>query len=344
MRMMMMVDRRVGSPASLAVLSVGRAPIHAARTIHPIEGPQTVLDGPAWREAARLSRERVLRLLGGSLDVDGQHPIYNFIFTYYSFDPKLLLRYSPGIGVRLTGIGVKEKELWTGRGFASARGGSGYMDPKLCKASMRRTCRRAAEVMRRTMTRPPHLNCYGLHEWAMLYQPAGSRCGLSRYQSLPLRVSQEALNTVVESVPIACTHFDAYRFFTKPAVPLNTIRPVPSRETQLLLEQPGCVHASMDLFRYSLKLWPWLPSELLADSLEVALASRALDMRASPYDVSQWDGKGFDLQPVCVETPEGRRVYQQEQSRLATRAQSVRSELLRTFEETIAVWDEDDDQ
>ena len=78
------------------------------------------------------------------------------------------------------------------------------------------------------------------------------------------KVHIDALNEIVESLPIACTHFDAYRFFTPDALPLNTVRPLPTRASQPQLEQPGCVHAAMDLFRYAVKLWPYLPSELLA--------------------------------------------------------------------------------
>ena len=59
-----------------------------------------------------------------------------------------------------------------------------------------------------------HLGCFGLHEWAMVYRlpetrrgtPTG-RCGWAR----------PAPTTVVESHRIACSHFDAFRFFTEPA-------------------------------------------------------------------------------------------------------------------------------
>ena len=301
-----------------------------------------VIDAPIWRDAAEAHRARMLSLIGGSLNVDLSNPIYNFIFVYYSFDQKLLLRYSPGAGVVLKGVGVKEEDLWTGRGYVSYGDGSARMDPMLCKPSMRNGAVTAASIMRATSGRAPHLNCYGLHEWAMLYQPPGSTCRLSKYQELPLRVSQAELNAVVESMPLACTHFDAFRFFTAPATPLNTISPTPSRATQAQLEQPGCVHASMDLFRYSLKLWPWLPAELLADTLELAVAARVLDMRASPYDLSQWQGGAagsFDLSPVRIETAEGRKLYQREQSRLASWAQPLRARLLREYDSAIAVWE-----
>ena len=44
----------------------------------------------------------------------------------------------------------------------------------------------------------------------MLYRPAGAPKP-HKYQSLPLRISQEVLNEYVESKPIRCTHYDAFR-------------------------------------------------------------------------------------------------------------------------------------
>ena len=61
-----------------------------------------------------------------------------------------------------------------------------------------------------------------------------------------------------------CSHFDAFRFFTAPARPLNVL--APTRETQHALEQPGCLHANMDLYKWAYKLSPLVPSELVADA------------------------------------------------------------------------------
>jgi hypothetical protein len=46
------------------------------------------------------------------------------------------------------------------------------------------------------------------------------------------------------------------------------------REDQVRLEQPACVHASMDLLKIAMKLSPLLPSELLADALSVSLSTQ----------------------------------------------------------------------
>ena len=350
----------------------------------PPPSASAVVDATAWRAAAAAHRQRVLHLTGGALAAPSSsessaaverasqankeraagltrasHPVYNFLFTYYAFDPHLLLRFSPGLGRTLRGVSVDEPLLYTGRGWvAHPNGGSGAMDARLCKTGVRRSARVAAEVMRRSSVRAPHLNCYGLHEWAMLYAPDAATATPNKHQSLPLRLSQAELNAVVEGQPIACTHFDAFRFFTPDAAPLNTVQPQPSRETQPALEQPGCVHAVMDLFRYAVKLWPYIPSPLLADAFELAVDARVLDMRASPYDLSEYHaqpadatrsseaadgGSGvFDLSPVRIETAAGRREYQEQQAALAARSQPVRRRLIEAYQEAIDVWDKDE--
>ena len=90
---------------------------------------------------------------------------------------------------------------------------------------------------------------------------------------------------VVESHKIACSHFDAFRFFTDARrAPLNVLQP--TRESQPALEQGGCLHANMDLYKWASKLMPFTPSALVLDCFELARDIRTLDMRASPYDLA----------------------------------------------------------
>jgi len=70
------------------------------------------------------------------------------------------------------------------------------------------------------------------------------------------------------------------------------------------------------------KLAPGIPSELVADCLELAFALRRLDMRASPYDVAR-----LGLEPIPVETPEGKAAYVTEQREYAARAADLRARL-----------------
>jgi hypothetical protein len=160
----------------------------------------------------------------------------------------------------------------------------------------------------------------------MVYQLSEEEIRHSGYQ---LRMTPEALADFVKAQPICCSHYDAYRFFTPSAVPLNSLRP--TLETRQEMEQSGCLHANMDLYKWAYKLWPWIGSDLLADAFEVAVASRAFDMRASPYELS---ALGFT--PIRIETDEGQEEYRREQQRLAAIAEPVRRRLLASCASLIA--------
>ena len=75
-----------------------------------------------------------------------------------------------------------------------------------------------------TAGRTPTLGCFGLHEWAMVYRHADE----TRHD-WPLRLGRAGTDEVVESHRIACSHFDAFRFFTDTARPLNTLSAGPRR-------------------------------------------------------------------------------------------------------------------
>jgi hypothetical protein len=138
---------------------------------------------------------------------------------------------------------------------------------------------------------------------------------------VPLRLGHAGTDRVVESHRIQCSHFDAFRFFTEPARPLNTLRP--TREAQADLDQPGCLHANMDLYKWAYKLAPAVPSELVADCFELSRDIRVLDMRASPYDLAD---RGYP--PVRIETAEGKAEYMAAQSAFAERGAVLRERLL----------------
>ena len=104
---------------------------------------------------------------------------------------------------------------------------------------------------------------------------------------------------LVESLGPRCTHYDAFRFFAPDARPLNKYQP--TRETTITLEQPACLHANMDLYKWAFKLSPFTASELIADCFDLARELRVLDMRASPYDFT-----ALGHRPIPIETPEGR--------------------------------------
>jgi hypothetical protein len=106
---------------------------------------------------------------------------------------------------------------------------------------------------------------------------------------------------------------------------------VPTRDSQPDLEQPGCLHANMDLYKWAYKLAPLVPAELVVDCFELARDIRTLDMRASPYDLSD-----LGYSPVRVETAEGRKDYMQAQRSFAERAAPLRSCLITECEQLLA--------
>ena len=170
-------------------------------------------------------------------------------------------------------------------------------------------------ILRATAGRAGSFGCFGLHEWAMVYRQPGHR------HDVPLRLGQEATDAVVEAHDLRCTHFDAFRFFTAEAVPRN--RDDLTREQQPAREQPGCLHAGMDLYKWAVKLGPLVPGELLLDAFEHARDIRTLDMEASPYDLSAW---GYA--PVPIETADGKAEYVRRQRAFAERGQVLRERLL----------------
>jgi hypothetical protein len=89
------------------------------------------------------------------------------------------------------------------------------------------------------------------------------------------------------------------------------------------MEQPGCLHANMDLYKYAIWFTPFISSELIADCFDLARTARTLDMKASPYELAS-----YELQPIALETAEGRREYIAQQTRIMQAAEPLRQQLL----------------
>jgi hypothetical protein len=155
------------------------------------------------------------------------------------------------------------------------------------------------------------------------------RTDAPRHAGLPLRLGAAGTDAVVEAQPLRCTHHDAYRFFTSAARPRNAT--APARAEQLHNEQPGCLHATMDLYKWAYKLSPATPSELVADCFELAVEVRTLDMRASPYDL-----EALGHTPVPIETAAGRAEYARAQAAFAERAAPLRERLIEVAERIVS--------
>jgi hypothetical protein len=290
--------------------------------------PHTTLSTPEWMERAALLRtraERFTRPARQRRDRGLPHPVEDFLFQYYPYPFALLENWQPGVGVALeclppespTPPGLQERFYTRADGFC-------FADPSLLKDKERERLRWMGELLAATRDRAPNFACHGLHEWAMVYRGKTVR----HEKTTPLRLPQAEIDALVESRALCCSHHDAFRFFATEARPMNRLQP--TLEGRVALEQPGCVHANMDLYKWAAKSMPWVGSDLLLDCFELALQLRDLDMRASPYDLSAWG-----CEPVRIETATGRREYESEQRRLAAEAGPLRAKLITALERTL---------
>jgi hypothetical protein len=243
------------------------------------------------------------------------HPVEDFLFTYYPFKPAHLRRWHPGPDVVLEGAAQLDRGSWR---FYRERDGGSVLDTAAYLEARGSTVTFVRRLVSATHARPAQLGCFGLHEWAMVYRQSPEEV---RHSAWPLRLGPHGTDEVVDGLQIRCTHFDAFRFYTPPARSLNLLQP--TREDQVALEQPGCLHAGMDLYKWAMKLAPAVPSSLTLDCFELAREIRELDMRASPYDLS-----ALGYRPVAIETPQGRAEYAAAQRDFAERGQLLRTRLL----------------
>ncbi len=274
----------------------------------------------AWQERAAAHAARVDGYLAPHLErreARVQHPVFDFLFTYYSYRPAQLRRWHPGYGVAL----VDAREYDGLKGYGVSGDASLAPQPAVTDeyvASQRPLVEALHRLLTATAGRVGNFGCFGLHEWAMVYRLDDDQ---TRHADWPLRLGPAGTDAVVESHRIACSHFDAYRFFTTPARPLNTL--TPGRDDRPAHEQPACLHAGMDLYKHAFRLSPMISSDLVADCFELAWDIRVMDMRAAPYDLSDL---GFS--PVPVETPEGKAEYVAAQRSFAERGAPLRQQLI----------------
>ncbi len=285
--------------------------------------PMTYVSTSEWEERAASHRARAERYtLAARKRRDGgqPHPVEDFLLQYYPYPLTLLECWQPGFGVALEWRATAESPApsapFSGRCYSVAEGFL-FADPARLTGKERQRLGWIHELLAVTRDRAPNFACHGLHEWAMVYRGKEVR----HEQTTPLRLPQAEIDALVESRAICCSHHDAFRFFASEARPMNRLQP--TLESRVALEQPGCVHANMDLYKWAAKSMPWIGSELLLDCFELATELRDLDMRASPYDLTAWGRTA-----VRIETAEGRRIYETEQRRLAEKAVPLRARLI----------------
>ncbi len=212
------------------------------------------------------------------------------------------------------------KELTKTDGFA-------FLDPTSIPEKRAKSYTWILNLLQNTKNKRPAFGCFGMHEWAMVYKSEDIR-----HQQIPLRMNAKKLTEFVESRPLVCTHFDAFRFFTKEAIPLNKNHL--SRETFIDMEQPGCIHSNMDLYKWAFKGYPWISSDSVVTAFKLAVEAREIDMRASPYDLAT-----FGLRPIKIETEQGRSEYLNAQQQIFEKGIPIRNKLIEEFEQLLILID-----
>lgn len=283
----------------------------------------TVLPEEDWSARLQRHRSELSALLDPYLERRSRQekdPVLDFLFEYYPFRPSHLMRWSPGIGVKLQTKGSTTlpelSELEVDEMGA-------YLNPAFFPHKRISSLKWILGLLKESGDRKPLFGCFGMHEWAMVY-----RAGEVRHEQIPLRLPDDEIAEFVESRPLLCTHFDAFRFFTEKARPMN--RHDLSRETFSEMEQPGCVHTNMDLYKWAFKLFPWISGDVIREAFFNAVEARRVDMQASPYDATQ-----FGLEPIRIETESGRKVYLERQMEIYENSQPVRKRLIEEYKNVL---------
>jgi len=280
-----------------------------------------LLPRATWHALAAAHHARVAQMADATLArraTGKKHAVEDFLFSYYNFPPGKLKQWLPPLGTTLE---ITEADH-IDHPFLLRTPTTLTLNPDLLPQKTRQLASWVATLCRNILDRPPRFRCFGLHEWAMVYRQTPEQI---RHQGHALRLTPDQLATFVDSQALCCTHYDAYRFFTPPASPLNAFQP--TLETRLEMEQGACLHANMDLYKWASKLWPWIGSTLVGQTFALAVEGRILDMRASPYDLTHL---GHD--PIPIETPEGRQTYETAQRHLADKARPLRLALAQAAE------------
>ena len=284
-----------------------------------IDADFITLEEDVWLSQQRKHEERVDTLIGDYLKKRSSHqknPVIDFLFEYYHFRPSQLKKWSPGIEV---GLKFSDEGQLPFFDEWKVNDHTAYLDPKRLPEKRISSMQWMLTLLKNTDEKKPSFGCFGMHEWAMVYKSDNPR-----HNQVPLRMNAQDLADFVESRPLLCTHFDAYRFFTKPAIPLN--KHVLSREIFHEMEQPGCIHSNMDLYKWAFKMYPWISSDLILQAFELAVEARYIDMKASPYDLSD---QGLD--PIKIETEEGRVIYKREQEKIWEKGIILRERLIQSY-------------
>jgi len=275
-----------------------------------------ILSSNVWHQLRDDHKEKVLPWITPRLERRSRHeshPVDDFLFEYYPISTNKLLNWHPGFGTSLEATEIEYED------FPS--GSYEFIDNKIQVRNEWLSKNQEAAIslvdfLTKTQERSVRSGCFGLHEWAMVLGAEDVR-----HERWPLRLSQEEIRATIDEVGLRCTHFDAFRFFTPIAVPLNPLQLTPVDRNEI--EQPGCLHANMDLYKYAQRFAPIVGSEIVRSAFALAKDIRTVDMQTAPYDLAD-----LGVVPIPVETQSGRDQFAKLQIGFAQRAQTLRTELI----------------
>ena len=273
-----------------------------------------------WHRLRGEHQEKVLPWITPRLERRSRHeshPVDDFLFEYYPISTKKLLNWHPGFGYTLDATEIEFEEF--------PIGSYEFVENKIQIRREWITKNKEAAIGLRaflisTQERSIRSGCFGLHEWAMVLGAEDFR-----HEKWQLRLSQEEIRATIDEVGLRCTHFDAFRFFTPIAAPLNPLQLTPVDRNEV--EQPGCLHANMDLYKYAQRFAPIVGSELIRTAFALAKDIRSVDMQTAPYDLAD-----LGVIPIQVETQAGRDEFAKLQTGFAQRAQILRTKLIDVLE------------
>lgn len=287
-----------------------------------------VLSPPEWKLRMQTHRAKLSPIIDPYLknrSKQKKDPVLDFLFEYYKFRPSHLMRWSPGAGIALE-IDESVDEL-PEVSELTVDGQIAFLNADLFPKKRLKSANWIYDLLVKTNQTKPFFGCMGMHEWAMVY-----KAGEVRHNQVPLRLPDDEIAAVVESRPLLCTHFDAFRFFTEEARPLN--KNDLTRNTFQDNEQPGCIHTNMDIYKWAYKLYPWISSEVIREAFLLAVDARTIDMKASPYDM-----RDQGLEPIRIEKESGRKEYLRHQTDIWERGLPVRQSLIEAYERLFSLLD-----
>jgi hypothetical protein len=290
---------------------------------------QCRLSPDEWKEKRSEHRQLIAGMLDDYLEKRSRQqkdPVMDFLFEYYAFRPSHLRRWSPGVGTLLINGGQVD---WSFNEMATI-GKDCLLDITHFSADRISSLKWILNVLKKSADRKPSFGCFGMHEWAMVY-----KANHVRHDYLSLRMEMDELAEFVESRPLLCTHFDAFRFFTEDAKPQNKFELNRGKFPEM--EQAGCLHTNMDLYKWSFKMYPWISGDTLRRAFKLAVETRVIDMKASPYDL-----RHRGLEPIRIETKEGREEYIKEQKAIFEKAKPIRKELIKEYEQMLDIAEQAD--